>query len=93
MALSYILAAVLTNMVIAKMNSTYLDVQRRGMLQYYKDLFDLRYLFKLDPEYGYLVSLEHPFSPILLPTLCIVKCLERRRRKARRREAEQLLNN
>ena len=60
MALAYLLAAVLTNMVIAKMNSAYQEVLRKGTLQYYKELFDLRYLFKLDPEYGYLVALEHP---------------------------------
>ena len=54
---AYILAAVLMNMVIAKMNSTYDEVQRKGTLQYYKELFDLRYIYKLDPEYGHLVAL------------------------------------
>ena len=44
-------------MVIAKMNSTYQEVRRNGTLQYYKELFDLRYQFKLDSEYGYLVAL------------------------------------
>ena len=39
---AYILAAILTNMVIAKMNSTYQEVRRKGTLHYYKDLFDLR---------------------------------------------------
>ena len=81
MAVADILAAVLTNMVIAKMNSTYQEVRRKGTLLYYKELFDLRYLYKLDNRYGYLVALEHPFSLLLLPTLCILKCLERRRKK------------
>ena len=81
MAVAYILAAVLMNMVIAKMNSTYQEVRRKGTLLYYKELFDLRYLYKLDNRYGYLVALEHPFSLFLLPTLCILKCLERRRNK------------
>ena len=75
MVMAYILAGVLANMVIAKMNSTYVEVQKKGTLQYYKELFDLRHLYKLDPEYGYLVALEHPFSVFLLPTLCIVRCL------------------
>ena len=91
MAVAYILAALLTNMVVAKMNSTYLEVQRKGTLQYYKELFDLRYLYKLDPEYGYLVALEHPFSLFILPTLCIVKCLERRRKRVQKREADEFL--
>ena len=75
MVMAYILAGVLANMVIAKMNSTYVEVQKKGTLQYYKELFDLRHLYKLDPEYGYIVALEHPFSLFLFPTLCIVKCL------------------
>lgn len=57
MIMGYLLAAVLMNMVIAKMNSTYQEVRRNGTLQYYKELFDLRYQFKLDSEYGYLVAL------------------------------------
>ena len=81
MVVAYILAAVLMNMVIAKMNSNYLEVRRKGALQYYKELFDLRYLYKLEKRYGFLVALEHPFSLFLLPTLCVVKCLERRRKK------------
>ena len=43
MAVAYILAAVLMNMVIAKMNSTYKEVIRKGTLEYYKELFNLRY--------------------------------------------------
>lgn len=39
-----ILAAVLMNMVIGKMNSTYKEVIRKGSLEYYKELFNLRYL-------------------------------------------------
>ena len=52
-----ILGAVLVNMVIAKINHTYTEVVRRGTLFYYKELFDLRYLYKLDEKYGYLSSL------------------------------------
>lgn len=54
---SYILAAVLMNMVIAKINSSYKEVSRKGTLHYYKDLFDLRNLYKSDSKYGYLVAL------------------------------------
>lgn len=52
-----ILAAVLMNMVIAKINHNYTEVVRKGTLFYYKDLLDLRYTYKLDPRYGYLASL------------------------------------
>ena len=54
---SVILAAVLVNMVIAKINHIYSDVVRKGTLYYYKELFDLRYLYSLDNKYWYLVSL------------------------------------
>lgn len=80
MALAVILAAILMNMVIAKINSNYQEVSRRGTLHYYRELFELRYLYKLDPKYGYLVTLEHPFSLAILPTLCILKCFERKRK-------------
>ena len=60
-----ILAAILVNMVIAKINHTYAEVVRKGTLFYYKELFDLRYLYKRDPRYGYLASLEHPLSIVL----------------------------
>ena len=67
------------NTVIAKINASYQDVSRKGTLYYYKDLFDLRYLYKLDPEYGYLVGGEHPFSLLLLPTLCCLKYFVRKK--------------
>lgn len=86
---SLILAAVLVNMVVAKMNNTYTEVVRKGTLYYYKDIFDLRYLYKIDNEYRYLASLEHPFSVLLLPTLCCVKCLEWRKKKLRRNLAKE----
>ena len=81
--LSLISGAILMNMVIAKINTTYKEVTRKGTLHYYKDLFDQRYLFSLDSQYGYLVALEHPLSVVLFPTLCIVKCLERRKKRTR----------
>lgn len=80
-AISLIISAVSMNMVVAKINSSYKEVSRSGKLHYYKDLFDLRYLFKLDPKYGFLMALEHPFSTFLLPSLCYVKCLERRKKR------------
>ena len=54
---SVILVAVLVNMVIAKINNIYSEVVRKGTLFYYKELFDLRYLYSLDNKYGYLVAL------------------------------------
>ena len=56
-AFSVILAAVLVNMVIAKINNIYTEVVRKGTLYYYKELLDLRFVYKLDPRYGYLSSL------------------------------------
>lgn len=50
----------------------------------------MRYLYQLDLHYGYLASLEHPLSILLLPTLCIVKCLERRKK---REEINEFVNN
>ena len=38
-AFSIILAAVLVNMVVAKINANYTRIQRKGTLFYYKDLF------------------------------------------------------
>ena len=76
-----VLGVVVLNMVVAKINSIYSEVVRKGTLFYYQDLFDLRYLFRLDPQYGFLASLEHPFSLFLLPALCVLKCLERRKRR------------
>ena len=90
-AFSIILSAVLVNMVIAKINSNYTEVVRKGTLFYYKELLDLRYTYKLDLHYGYLVALEHPFSLVLLPSLCIVKCLESRRRKHLGEERNQFI--
>ena len=49
--------AILMNMVIAKINTNYKEVTRKGTLHYYKDLFDQRYLYSLDPQYGFLVAL------------------------------------
>ena len=54
---SIVLAGVLMNMVIAKVNHIYSGVVRKGLLFYYKELFDLRYVYKLDSRYGYLASL------------------------------------
>ena len=79
-----ILAAVLVNMVIAKINTTYSEISRKGTLFYYKDLFDLRYQYRLHSRYGFLSALEHPLSVLLLPTLCVLKCLERKRRHTAR---------
>ena len=45
------------NMVNAKINNIYTEVVRKGTLYYYKELLDLRYVYKLDPHYGYLSSL------------------------------------
>ncbi len=79
MAFVLVLSAVLVGMVIAKINSIYTSVVRQGTLHYYKDLFDLRYLFRLHPRYGFLAALDHPFSlvllPLFLPLLC---CLPRK---------------
>ena len=72
---TYILGVVFVNMIVARINSIYSTILRKGLFFYYRELFDLRYLYQLDPHYGYLASLEHPFSIILLPTLCIVRCL------------------
>ena len=55
--LSVILGGVLVNMVVAKINHIYSEVVRKGTLYYYKELFDLRYTYKLDSHYGYLASL------------------------------------
>ena len=77
-----VLGIVIMNMVIARINSAYTEISRRGTLYYYKDLFDLRYNYKLDSKYGYLAALEHPFSVLLLPTLCCVRRLENKRRRA-----------
>ena len=55
--LSVILGGVLVNMVVAKINHIYSEVVRKGTLYYYKELFDLRYTYKLDSRYGYLASL------------------------------------
>ena len=85
------MAVVLTNIAVGKMNSTYKEIRRQGTLQYYRELFDLRYLYKLDPEYGFLVAVEHPFSLFLSPSLCILKCLQRRRKTIEKRETEELL--
>ena len=52
-----ILAAVLVNMVIAKINNIYTEIVRKGTLFYYKELLDLCFVYKLDPRYGYLSSL------------------------------------
>ena len=54
---SYMLGVVVMNMVIARINSIYKTVLRKGTLFYYKELFDLRYVFCLDPQYGFLSSL------------------------------------
>ena len=48
MVLTVILSAVLMGMVLAKMNSNYTEVVRQGYLFYYQDLFNLRFLYKLD---------------------------------------------
>ena len=73
-----LLAVVLVHIVVAKINANYTRIRRKGTLFYYKDLFELRYLYKLDPLYGYLIALEHPFNFFLLPTLCCVIYLERK---------------
>ena len=92
-SVTLILAAVLMNMVIAKINSSYKEVSRKGTLHYYKDLLDLRYLYKLDFNYGYLVALEHPFSILLLSSLCFLRSVERRSRRQREEELTQALLN
>ena len=84
-------AAVLMNMVIAKINSSYKEVTRKGKLFYYKELFDLRYLYKLDSRYEFLMAMEHPCSLYLLPALCCLKCLERKRKKSQ--DLSQSLSN
>lgn len=71
--MTLVLSGVLMNMVIAKINASYKEVSRRGTLYYYKELFDLRYIYKLDTEYGFLSSVEHPFSLLLAPLLCCLK--------------------
>ena len=48
---------ILITIVIAKINSIYKTVLRKGTLFYYKEVFDLRYIFHLDPQYGFLSSL------------------------------------
>ena len=93
MVFTLVSGAILMNMVIAKINSTYQEVTRKGTLHYYKDLFDQRYLFSLDSQYGYLVALEHPLSAFLVPTLCYVKCLERRRKRRELNLSAQLKRN
>ena len=45
---SIILGAVLVNMVVAKINANYTHIRRKGALFYYKDLFELRHMYKLD---------------------------------------------
>ena len=47
-AAAILLGAVLVNMVVAQINSTYNHVSKRGVLYYYKDLLDLRYLYAPD---------------------------------------------
>ena len=78
-AITLILAAVLTNVIIAKINASYSEVSLKGTLYYYKDLFELRYLYKMDDKYGFLIAAEHPFSLLVYPSLCCMLCLERRR--------------
>ena len=71
-AMTLILGAVFVNMVIAKINSSYNEVSRKGKLYYYKDIFDLRYHYKLDPKYGFLMTLDQYFSFLLLPFICVI---------------------
>lgn len=66
------------NMVIAKINTSYKEVSRRGTLYYYKDIFDLRYLYKLDPKYGFLISVDQYFSFLLIPFICVNSWIQRR---------------
>ena len=70
--ITLVVAAVLMNMVIAKINSSYNEVSRRGTLYYYKDLLDLRYLYFPDPQYSFLVAIEHPFAMYLMPSIFLV---------------------
>ena len=56
-AFTLLSGGILMNMVIAKINTNYKEVTRKGTLHYYKDLFDQRYLYSLDPQYGFLVAL------------------------------------
>ena len=74
---SIVLGVVVINMCIAKVTSIYQFVSTRGTLYYYKDLIDLRYLYKTDSKYGFLVALEHPFSLFFLPFIYIIRRLRK----------------
>ena len=65
MIIAYILAAVLMNMVIGKMNSTYKEVIRKGSLEYYKRTIQSEIFIEVRSRIRLLSSFG---TPLLLNT-------------------------
>ena len=81
MSFIIILMVLFFSMLIAMMTTTFNNVAMQGDLHYFKEIFDLRYSYKLDRKYGILASLEYPFSVLLvfyLVPMLICEALDRR---------------
>ena len=78
------------SMLIAMMTNTFNEVVRTGELHYYKEIFDLRYLFQLDRKYSSLVSLEYPFSVIFVFYLIFLQIYEMREKRNQRARKDKL---
>ena len=91
--LSILLNVIVVGIVIAKINFSYKEIVRRGKLFYYKDLFEARYRYKPHPQFGFLAALQFPFGSALLPLLCVVRSLERKRKLFSQRKAESVLSS
>ena len=66
MSFIIILMVLFFSMLIAMMTTTFNTVAEQGDLHYFKEIFDLRYSYKIDSKYGILGSLEYPFSVLLI---------------------------
>ena len=77
--------------MIALINSVYKKVSSNATFLYYQGLFDLRYQYKFDQEYGYLVALPYPLSLLIIPTIPIAMCLKRRDNQFEKSKALNLL--
>ena len=87
-----LLNVIVVGVVIAKINFSYKEIVRRGKLFYYKDLFEARYRYKPHPQFGFLAALQFPFGSALVPLLCVVRSLERKRKLFSQRKAESVLS-
>ena len=70
--MTLVLGTVLMNMAVAKINSSYNEIYKKGKLYYYKDIFDLSCQYKLGTKYGFLMTLDQYFSFLLLPFICVI---------------------